>query len=524
MMDDKELKKELTPPEEKKKNKRKYMILLLLFAFLTTISVSFILQHNTEDPIVIDNIPIEPAKARTIHVSGRVLYEDDTPYKKGDVHLHSEVRKTKTDETGWFLFENVSAEKHTLKVVDKNEKVVAEAVINVNQIEKKEMIDIEKKSKGNYVINVPYVIRYLELSLQVSDDKLIIVEEKTYAICDEGKIHTTTGIITTEDGATVLESGTVLTEGNMIIHHPLAIDSENKIHHIDENGKTLPDGTNVDSNGNITLPNGTVINSNDKTVTPPHHSDNTNNGNDSNNVEQTIPNDTPSHIDPDGNVKPVVPVKPEDNNDSDNSDKPVNPDKPVDPDMPVEPDKPVDPDKPVNPDEPDNPDPEPQPDPDKGEGYIYRNADVGWSDQWTGNLSVDLFGSENAKIQPGSHGRFLFRVENKRQSDLKLIMQIMQYDSYELPLRFRLGSLKTVSDNLPKNLKWQTWNKDNTIQLVTDKDTIGSMTSGNNSIIYCMEWEWPYESGNDKQDTNAGIKAGQYALDLKIRLEDTKSL
>ena len=134
----------------------------------------------------------------------------------------------------------------------------------------------------------------------------------------------------------------------------------------------------------------------------------------------------------------------------------------------------------------------------------------------------DRFGSENAKIQPGSSGRFLFRVENKRQSDLKLIMQIMQSDNYELPLRFRLGSIKTVSDSLPNNLKWQTWDKNNTIQLATNQDTIGSITSGNNTTIYCMEWEWPYESGNDKQDTAAGIKAGKYALDLKIRLEDTK--
>lgn len=497
MMDDKELEKKLIPPEEEKKNKkRKYLILLLLFAFITTISVSFILQHNTKNPIVIDNIPIEPTTARKIHVSGKVLYEDSTPYKNGDVHLHSEVRKTKTDETGWFLFENVSAEEHILKVVDKNEKVIAEATINVNQTEKKEKIDIEKKSKGNYVINVPYVVRYLELALQVSDDKLVIVEEKTFAICDEGKLHMTTGVIKTKDGATVLESGTVLTAGNMIIHHPFAIDSENNIHHIGEDGKSFPDGTNVDANGVIILPNGTVINGEDKTVTPPTHSDNANNEN----TIQRLPDDQPSHVDPDGNVNPVKPSKPDDsdlddNHESDSTNKPVDPDRP---------------------------EPEPQPDVDKGEGYIYRNVAVGWSNQWTGNLSIDLFGSENAKIQPGSNGRFLFRVENKRQSDLKLIMQIRQSDNNRLPLRFRLGSIKTVSDCLPKNLKWQTWDKDNMIQLMTDKNTIGNVSSGNNSTIYCMEWEWPYESGNDKQDTMAGIKAEKYALDLKIRLEDIK--
>ena len=100
-------------------------------------------------------------------------------------------------------------------------------------------------------------------------------------------------------------------------------------------------------------------------------------------------------------------------------------------------------------------------------------------------------------------------------------MQITQSENCRLPLKFRLGQIKTADDNLSKNQKWQSWGNKNTIELITDKNIIGNKDK-DNVIIYCMEWEWPYDGDDDAADTYAGENIKEYSLDLKIALEDAQ--
>lgn len=485
--------------EEQKKKRKKILIFLFIIALITTVAVSFILQNNTSKPPTIENIPINPVATRNVHVSGQVVYENGKPFQNGKVELHSEVMKTTTDQKGWFLFENVVPENHELQVLDGKGKVLANAQIDLRQSSTNSQIDITKSKDGNYIVNISEKIRYLELSVTIKEGVLLLDNEKTYTIDDDGKVYTVNGEMTVDDGAIILESGTIITEGNMIIHFPYGIDEENNIISIGKDGTILPDGSVVDGEGKVTLPSGVVIDPEKGTVTRPD----TSTGDVEDNRTEQIPEDTPSHVDPEGNVEPIKP-------------------------------EPENPDNPVNPDNPDIPDV-----PDYAGASVVGKDRLSWSNPWTLNTPIDLFYTggkeETPVIKPGSTGYYLFKVENNREKDLKLnilLNEINVYDSKNnptthLPFRYRLGQIKTSTDELSGNVSWNDWNK--TIDssgkpqyslTLTSSDVVSGKSSDKNYILYRLEWEWPFESGNDEADTISGKNQIQYQVNLNIKLEE----
>lgn len=498
-MNDEEQK--LNIKDEIRKRGKVILFFLGMIALVSTIVVSLVLQNNTTTPPVIDNIPINPAEARVIHVTGQVLYKDGKPFKEGKVELHSDVINTITDEKGWFLFQDVKAEEHTLSVIDKDGNTLAEASINLKQKDADEKIEIMKNKNGDYTINISTDVRYLELAVQIADDHLLLTETKTYAVTDKGNIYTVDGMIKPEDGAVILESGTVITEGNVIIHYPYAVETDNTVIDIGKDGATFSDKSQVDHNGNVMLPNGTVINKKEETVTPPSNTT-------GNNGTQDIPKDTPSQVEPDGTIKPVKPTpptEPEEPEEPTNPDDPDNPDNP-DPDNPEEPEKPTEPEIPTGKD---------------GTSAVYSKKDVSWSNPWTATTAIDLFGKENAVIQPGSKGKYIFLVQNNRDDDLNITIEMLERSTH-LPLKFKFGALKSTSDSL-SNADVRNWKKQENGTYKVELEPSGKIsnkTSSQNYTIYCLEWEWPYESGDDVSDTEIGKAAKTYQIDMKIHLED----
>lgn len=483
------------------KDKKKVLIFtLILLTLISTVLVSFVIQNKTKQS-VIDTVVVNPIEERNIILSGQVHYSDKSAFSNGNVELHSEVKKTTTDDKGWFLFEEVTPEEHKLIVFDKSGNELASASIDLKQLDSKTVLNIQKDKDNNYQIEISVDTRYLELAIELRDDQLIIRTDNTYAVNDDGKVYSEKGILDSKDGYILLPSGTVITDGNDIIHFPYILDSDNVVIKVPEDGTVLDDETNVNGDGTITLPDGTVIDK-DGIITD-------------SDGDEYIPDDDGSiHINPDGDIEPIKPTPP---NDGDDGNDPTTP-----PDH-------NDPDKPVNPDIPDTPDGKPEdqePNHDdstfKVTGQI-KNTIGDWTNPWRVNTIIDLFHNQSGGvskykdgvpvIQPGSSGYYIFQIENKRDAALKFEIYI-QETTYHLPMRFRMAPIYNYDESLPANLKW-------TDSVSLDEKTIiqSSQVATGKNVLYRLEWEWPYESNHDDIDTKQGIQAKDYKVNIGIGIK-----
>ena len=483
---------------EQWKDKKKVLIFaLIVLALISTVLVSFIIQNNTKQP-VIDTVVVNPLEERNIVLSGQIRYSDKSAFANGNVELHSEVKKTTTDEKGWFLFEEVTPEEHKLSAFNQDGKELATALINLKQLDSKTELNINKDKDNKYHIEVSVDTRYLELSIELKDNLLIINSNNTYAVNDEGKVYNHKGVLNSEDGYIILPSGTVITDGNNIIHFPNVLTPDNTVIDIPEEGIILDDGTQVDGEGNITLPDGTVIDK-DGTITD-------------NDDDEYIPDDdTPVHINPDGGIEPIKPTPPvpPSNDDDENKGDKDNPDV-------------TDPDTPVDPVDPDDKEPNHNDSTFNVTGQIKNNIGS-WTNPWRVDTSIDLFhnqsgGVSNYKngvpiIQPGSSGYYLFQIENKRETALELEIYV-QETTYHLPLKYRLAPISNYDESLPTDMNWT-----NSVSL-KDKTVIrsGQVATGK-TVLYRLEWEWPYESNHDDIDTEQGKNAEVYKVNIGVGIQ-----
>lgn len=112
---------------------------------------------------------------------------------------------------------------------------------------------------------------------------------------------------------------------------------------------------------------------------------------------------------------------------------------------------------------------------------------------WFETVPINIFG-EN--VAPGTSGEHEFSVRNT--SDYELKYELVFYgDNAEIPLRYRIrnGEEYLLGDE-------NTWLDATTIE--NAKRSYGAVeVKGKLDLV--IEWEWPYESGNDELDTAVGI-------------------
>lgn len=136
---------------------------------------------------------------------------------------------------------------------------------------------------------------------------------------------------------------------------------------------------------------------------------------------------------------------------------------------------------------------------------------------WTQQASISLFYRRpdeqynGSPIKPGSKGYYLFRVTNERARDVSVTMTLTDINDVKIPLSVTLIPLdaygKEEEESVSGSLAGQ--------ELSTD--TVLHARSYQN---YKLEWEWPYESGDDNHDTKLGIEGGQYTVRLTIHAEE----
>ncbi len=98
-----------------------------------------------------------------------------------------------------------------------------------------------------------------------------------------------------------------------------------------------------------------------------------------------------------------------------------------------------------------------------------------------------------------------FILENNNSFHVIFTLSIEE-DSLHIPMRFRIVTYK---DRKPLTDWWDTQNGG-----AAESDTV--RLGAGESKSYLLEWQWPYESGKDGIDTNAGKADLDYRVRLKI--------
>lgn len=131
---------------------------------------------------------------------------------------------------------------------------------------------------------------------------------------------------------------------------------------------------------------------------------------------------------------------------------------------------------------------------------------------WEKNSIIDLFYNretgEAVRMEPGSSGYYLFRLENTRKEPLAVTVSIEENgNSAHIPLQFTLRPQGRDADGVSGTL-----GSGRALSLKTQ-------IAGNDDVIYRLDWEWPFEGGQDDVDTEAGSRGGAYTLKLSIYAE-----
>ena len=125
--------------------------------------------------------------------------------------------------------------------------------------------------------------------------------------------------------------------------------------------------------------------------------------------------------------------------------------------------------------------------------------------EWTAQGEIAVFDN---KINPGSEGEYKFIIKNDSGEKLK----------YGFKLSEQIGSNNEVSpfmqyrlkmDNIPLDDEWHYAGVD-----YSDIEIL----SGSKHLM-TLEWRWPFESGNDINDTLIGSTQGQLSVHMSLWAE-----
>lgn len=521
----------LSLPEDQSQSKKwvPLAVILILAALITSCIVGYILGRNTVPfPAgqLIDMIVLSPDESeKAFYLTGQIVLSDGTPYANGIVQLHSELKETKTDSEGRFAFFQVEKGEHTVSILDESGTVLAERQLKLEETSTRSGVNVNLNADGKYDISTAIDVRLLEIIVEIDKEEGVLYinpDQFTYLTSD-GKVVTPTGEARYTEGTVVTPGGTIVTTDGTIITPSsegrmgiAVITPEERILYPDKTTALSGDIT-IDDKGRVLLPNGSAISTNGGTVivgadgvtkSPgaggvviydsnqviPIGSKQTNgegqttapSAKDNNSTGTAVPggNDTDGGTNTTaGQSRPSV--------------------QPGTSNRPGTPDVSDTPDVPDTPDEPDIPDVE------EPTGELP-DFGVSWSQGAELDLFADRTGGVGNKIVPGTKGYYPFQLKNGNAFDIDFTLRISE-EEFHLPMRFRITEGKDRSHILTD--WWST-------QEQTSAGSKAVRLPAGESKNYYLEWEWPYESGNDADDTKAGtgLKTA-YRVELSIRAE-----
>ena len=525
--------KEPTESEKKKKLPALLFLVLVLLLIISTVITCILLGNRTReqrapggDSFVIGGGE-EPGsgKGPELHLAGRITLTDGTPLTDGELELHSEVKKGKTDRDGWFFFEDVEPGLHSLFVLDENGKTRAEIKLELSRNETAEysQLRIEKTAANQYLFHIAEEIRYIELDLEINQGALTVRMDKTAAVDRAGLVSLPSQELNTKKGLVLLPSGTVITRENQIIHGTLVVLPDNQVTRIPSGGLFLEDGTAVSAEGEIRLPDGTVITT--EGIYDPETGQTERPGYP---VQWKDPEVNEAES---GGAPPVGAGRDGESLDGQNSGgtrqtaqesgSGTNPSGTAVEDAALQPAQTESPTK--APDRVESDDPSETLAPDYGDLGVYYEEDGVWS-VWKEERSIRLFdympgqgataSSALPVIKPGSSGYYPFQVTNTFSSHTVKLRVSVTEEKLHLPLCFRLvtesgGQLNAVSE-------WSSPLSGSSGSVIVAN---ANASPPGSTVNYHLEWRWPFTSGRDRMDTEAGELTSEQSRTYSLKLE-----
>lgn len=141
---------------------------------------------------------------------------------------------------------------------------------------------------------------------------------------------------------------------------------------------------------------------------------------------------------------------------------------------------------------------------------IYDSRDgISWSQFSAVDLFYNRTGGPDTVIAPGSKGYYLMRLDNGNDFAIHCTLTITEdlQESFHLPLRYRLSGEKDTEKG--------EWTKG------AEVTALEIDLKENSSEVCTLEWEWPFESGDDDYDTSVGTRENRrYLITLTIHAEE----
>lgn len=123
-----------------------------------------------DDSYVINTDTVFKAEYKTkifVKIEGTIKDKNGNPISDAIVTLHSDIRTTKTDENGHYVFENVALEEHTIEAMI-NDKIIYQYTIDAKDVES--ITKTLNQQDANYTINA---------DIKKTDDNVIVEIDAT---------------------------------------------------------------------------------------------------------------------------------------------------------------------------------------------------------------------------------------------------------------------------------------------------------------------------------------------------------
>lgn len=247
---------------------------LMVILMLTSYMAGFHIGRSKDPNLMgkaLDTITLVPDKKTVetkVHIAGRVVNADGTPYANGLVQLHSTPRETRTGDRGQFFFDNVEQGSHTLNLINEDGSVKAACQIQLSQQDDGAPARIEASGVGNYSLACSDAVQVVEMQVDLDGEEegeissLSINPDHFYYVTSDGLVGNREGTARREGKAAVLPGGTVVTaDSTVILPVGKAVLPDKSVVDIPREGLTTEDGS-------VAKPDGTVITAEQTVIRP----------------------------------------------------------------------------------------------------------------------------------------------------------------------------------------------------------------------------------------------------------------
>lgn len=308
------------PNNEEKKRRWLLVILLLILILFTGLFLLWRLGDLAKNYMghIVETVVLSPDQAEDLPLSlcGKVQYRDGTPAVGYEIELHSTVKYDITDEGGDFYFEDVGYGSHQLILLeeDGSRKVLANLAVERDDTisDGKQLFTLGEDNVWYFTVPTETLILEFDLVLDeeggsstlsvipetvsaMLTDSWVVTYYGTAQASQEGPILTPHGSLMLTDGTVhlhvggaMLPDGTYIdTDGNIYkngkqigradlpgsyelnITDLTVITPDGSVIHLKDIQTSLPDGTHVDNQGKVTRPDGTVVDNRENIVITP---------------------------------------------------------------------------------------------------------------------------------------------------------------------------------------------------------------------------------------------------------------